>query len=169
MGKVTTVLDIIKDNYSRVKGNDAVMWRTTEMLSDAVLPMAETHPKEYWQLIKDLYCTMAGPHSNEDFAEWQVSEMFHKDKIGTVHKGEHWSVNQTTQIYEQIKNKIPNTYNKYDWYVVMNMKYHDYICMLKEWFPEADESHITPKVVDMSVSYLADSDSEDGKIWNYLN
>lgn len=168
MGKMT-VYDLVKENYAKVKSSDSVMWQTTQLLSDAVLPMMDTNPEHYWKLIKDLYCTMVGPHYNEDFAEWQVSEMHHKDKSGTVHKGEYWSIAQTTPIFENIRSRIPNTYNKYDFYVVMNMMYHDYGCMIKEWYPELDGDGLAKRCIDMSIAYLADADSEDGKIWNYLN
>lgn len=168
MGKVT-IYDVIRDNYAKVKNNDSIMWETTKMVSDALGPMMDSDPEKYWKLIKDMYAVMCGDHFNENFAEWEVSEMYHKDKQGAMHKGQHWSIDQTDSVFEKMRSKFSNTYNKYDWYVTMNMMYHDNYCMYKEWWPDAAEDVLTLKIAESSANYLADIDAEDGKIWRYLN
>lgn len=61
---------------------------------------------------------MYGPHFNEECALKAVSKMENED--GSC--GEHWSLEETTSIANQYGiNLKGEKYNKYDWYVALNM------------------------------------------------
>ena len=84
-----TVYDLVK-KYGKGKG-EAVMWESTRMMSDALKPMKETHPDEYWKLIKEMYALMCGPHFDEDFGRWQIGQMHFTDKMGKIHHAPFWT------------------------------------------------------------------------------
>lgn len=66
---------------------------------------------------------MYGPHFTEECAMKVVAKMENED--GTT--GQHWTINDTTTVANQYGISFnPRKYNKYDWYVAMNMVYSDY-------------------------------------------
>ena len=73
------------------------------------------------------------------------------------------------EVFETIKNKIPSTYNCWDFYVTLNMIKSDNYCMLKDWFP--NEEDLDNKFIDMAINFLNDIDYENNKckIWTYFN
>lgn len=67
---------------------------------------------------------MYGPHFNEECALKAVSKMENEDGS----RGEHWSLEETTSIANQYGiNLKGEKYNKYDWYVALNMIRSDYL------------------------------------------
>lgn len=63
-----------------------------------------------------------GPHFNEEHARKAVSKMENED--GT--RGPHWSVEETTALASQYGINLGNRFNRYDWFVALNMVYSDY-------------------------------------------
>lgn len=165
-----TIYEIIKENYQKVKSDDKTMWATVKLVSDALKPMKETDPEEYWMLVKDVYAEICGWHFNEMFAEWQIEQMRYKDRNGMAHKAPHWTKEQRHLAYESIKSKLKNpNYNVWDFGVTLEMMYSDNICLLKEWFPNATEQELETKVVESALNYLNDDDDLEGKIWGRFN
>ena len=78
-----SIYDLVK-KYGKGKG-ETVMWDATRMMSDALKPMKETDPDHYWHLVKQMYALMNGPHFDEDFGRWQISQMHFTDKAGKQH------------------------------------------------------------------------------------
>lgn len=164
-----TIYDITKENYAKAKGDDNKMWNSTKLLSDTICTNCNMSENDYWRLLKKYYSIMAGEHFNKDFAEWQVSQMWYKDKEGKEHRGAHWTLDQTNEVYEKVKSKLPSDYNNYDFYVTANMIYSDNICMYKTWWADASNDVLDGKVIDATINWLSDSDAEKGKIWRYFN
>lgn len=161
--------DLIKQ-YGTGKG-EAVMWAATKRVSEYLEGLKEKEPERYWVLIKETYEDMCGPHFNEEFAKWQIEQMYFKDMNGEVHYAPNWSAQQYRNSFEMHKHKIRNKmYNCWDWAVAVEMEYTDNHCMLKRWFPDATEEDIKAKAMEMAVNFLNDDDDEeDGRIWNYFN
>lgn len=68
---------------------------------------------------------MYGPHFNEEQALKAVSKMENEDGS----RGEHWSLEEATSIANQYGiNLKSEKFNKYDWYVALNMVRSDGIC-----------------------------------------
>lgn len=65
-----------------------------------------------------------GPHFNEEHARKAVSKMENED--GT--RGPHWSVEETTALASQYGINLGSRFNRYDWFVALNMVYSDYYC-----------------------------------------
>lgn len=106
------------------------------------------------------YEHMYGPHFNEEYALMAVKHMVNED--GT--KGAHWSIEQTTQVAQQYGISL-NTgkYNKYDWFVTMNMFYSDYYRAVIAMTNSDNVKHY----VDLSKAWLEDKDVDEGKMWYY--
>lgn len=73
-----------------------------------------------------------GPHFNEEHARKAVSKMENED--GT--RGPHWSVEETTALASQYGINLGSRFNRYDWFVALNMVYSDYY---KEAIAKCDE------------------------------
>jgi hypothetical protein len=62
-----------------------------------------------------------GPHFNEEHARKAVSKMENED--GT--RGPHWSVEETTALASQYGINLGSRFNRYDWFVALNMVYSE--------------------------------------------
>lgn len=78
-----------------------------------------------------------GPHFNEEHARKAVSKMENED--GT--RGPHWSIEETTTLANQYGISLGNRFNRYDWFVALNMVYSDYYTykQRKEAIAKCDE------------------------------
>lgn len=97
---------------------------------------------------------MPRPHLTHDEAEEWCDSMVNAD--GT--KGAHWTMEQT----EQVASQRGITYDKTDFWAIMNMMYSDFCKIAK------NHSVDTPGFyADMAKAFLEDSDAVDGKAYAY--
>lgn len=115
------------------------------LLDDFMRELEEEDEPRYKRLLMGLYCRVYGKHLNNELAHKWVSEMENKD--GT--RGEHWSIEQTSQ--------YAGSYDKYDWYAVMNMMYSDYY----------NQRFDTGVYVELAKDWISDKDVGDGKTLKY--
>lgn len=98
---------------------------------------------------------MYGPHFNEECALKAVSKMENEDGS----RGEHWSLEETTSIANQYGiNLKGEKYNKYDWYVALNMIRSDYY---RAVVTMTSSDHIK-YFVELAKAWLNDKDIEVG-------
>lgn len=96
-----------------------------------------------------------GPHFNEEHARKAVSKMENED--GT--RGPHWSVEETTTLASQYGINLGSRFNRYDWFVALNMVYSDYykviISMTKDNYgiPVLRTNYVTTDTTTTSVTY----------------
>lgn len=84
---------------------------------------------------------MYGPHFNEECALKAVSKMENEDGS----RGEHWSLEETTSIANQYGiNLKGEKYNKYDWYVALNMIRSDYYRAVVTILQNANKGNMDP-------------------------
>lgn len=69
-----------------------------------------------------------GPHFNEEYARKAVMKMENED--GT--RGPHWSLEETTTLASQYGIALGSKFNRYDWFVALNMVYSDILQKLSE-------------------------------------
>lgn len=150
------------EKYGKGKG-ETVMWETTRLVSDFIKPMKEVNKKEYWNLMREVYCLMSGAHYNECFAREDVSKMYHKNSKGETIKGEHWNINQVTAAIKGMN--IPSVANIWDVYVALNANWHDKEVLFTEWFNELADKRIIEDAINF---YFHDEDAGEGKIWYYM-
>lgn len=65
-----------------------------------------------------------GPHFNEEYARKAVMKMENED--GT--RGPHWSLEETTTLASQYGIALGSKFNRYDWFVALNMVYSEAKC-----------------------------------------
>ena len=144
--------------------DDKVMWLSIAKVDELLEKMRAAHPEVYAAFINDTINLYYDKHFDEMLAEMVVDKMYHCEKSGSdkrkVH-GEHYSVDYARKVRADYRD-MP--YNEWDWYVLLNMTYHDNICMLMEWWPN-EESYNT-KVIAMAVNYLTDDDATETKLWD---
>lgn len=100
-----------------------------------------------------------GPHFNEEHARKAVMKMENED--GT--RGPHWSIEETTTLASQYGISLTGKYNRYDWYVALNMVYSDYYRVIMN----ITGSNNTKHYVEFAKAWLNDKDIDEGKMWHY--
>ena len=68
-----------------------------------------------------------GPHFDDEHARKAVSKMENEDGS----KGQHWSLEETSALANQYGIRFDDKFNKYDWYVALNMVYSDQLTATK--------------------------------------
>ena len=100
-----------------------------------------------------------GPHFNEEHARKAVSKMENED--GT--RGPHWSIEETTTLANQYGISLGNRFNRYDWFVALNMVYSDYYKVIIRM----TNSNSTKHFVELAKAWINDKDIDEGKMWYY--
>lgn len=100
-----------------------------------------------------------GPHFSEEKARKAVSKMENED--GSV--GPHWSIEETSALANQHSVRLDERFNKYDWYVALNMIYSDYYQVIVS----LTNSNNTKHFVEFAKAWLNDKDIDEGKMWYY--
>lgn len=104
---------------------------------------------------------MYGPHFNEECAMYAVQKMQNED--GT--KGQHWSLEEAVALANQHGVDVHGgKFNKYDWYVALNMIYSDFYKVIMT----LAGTNRTKFFVDFAKAWLQDKDVEEGKMWYYF-
>lgn len=85
-----------------------------------------------------------GPHFNEEYARKAVMKMENED--GT--RGPHWSLEETTTLASQYGIALGSKFNRYDWFVALNMVYSDYYRVIKNIIKQAS-SMVPPPMKQM--------------------
>lgn len=100
-----------------------------------------------------------GPHFDEEMARKAVSKMEKEDGS----RGQHWSIEETTSLANQHGIRMDEKFNKYDWYVALNMVYSDYYRVVVNMTNSNNPKHF----VELAKAWLCDKDIEEGKMWYY--
>lgn len=161
--------DMVKANYNKLRNDEGVMWNSIEMWDKHLEAMREHHPDKYWEIMRTTHELMYGKHFDKMYAEWEVAQMHHTDDSGKVHKGEHWSLDQTNGVFSKYRSKIPSEYNEYDFYVALNAHYHDTVCVASRHF--GSEDAVSAYIIDEAVAvWLMDEDwPHPDKVWVYFS
>ena len=92
----------------------------------------------------------------------------HKSKDGKVHRGEHWTYEQTTEVMQSYKSKLPAEITAGDFYVALNAEWHDYICWAMEHYESEDEADNAIIEMAMRFWFLDDDWGDNAKVWEYF-
>ena len=104
---------------------------------------------------------MYGPHFNEAMAMKAISKMQNED--GTI--GQHWSLPETTQLANRYGISLSTErFNKYDWFVALNMVYSDYCAIIRN----IQINDPTKFFVELAKYWIKDKDVDEGKMWYYF-
>ena len=157
---------MVEEARKRGLSTEKVMWDSVDEV-DAMLCMLEKeHPELYWRFIKRSHKAIFGPHYNEDFGEWRISQMHYRDKNGMEHRSPHWYKEDYKKVYEAYKSRLKNPkYTCWDMAVTLEMLFSDNICLYRGWWPQATQDQLEEKVLEAAINYLNDDDDLEGKIW----
>ena len=160
--------ELIKSSVDNNRGDINKMWKSVELADEVFEEMREEHPERYWRLMRDTHELFYGKHFDREYAEWEVEQMHHKSKDGKVHRGEHWTMEQTTGVMQSYKAKLPAEVTPGDFYVALNTEWHDYICWAMEHYP--NEGEADNAIIEMAVRFwFMDDDWESvDKVWVYF-
>lgn len=100
-----------------------------------------------------------GPHFDDEHARKAVSKMENEDGS----KGQHWSLEETSALANQYGIRFDDKFNKYDWYVALNMVYSDYYRVIVNMTGSNNAKYF----VELAKAWLCDKDIDEGKMWYY--
>ena len=100
-----------------------------------------------------------GPRFDEEHARKAVSKMENEDGS----RGQHWSVEETSALANQYGIRFDSKFNKYDWYVALNMVYSDYYKVIVNMTGSNNSKYF----VELAKAWLSDKDIDEGKMWYY--
>lgn len=102
-----------------------------------------------------------GPHFNEECAEKAVKKMENEDGS----KGPRWSIEEAERVAVQFGvNLKGEKFNKYDWFVALNMIRSDFYRAVVNMTGNDNVKHF----VELTKAWLNDKDIEEGKMWFYF-
>lgn len=102
-----------------------------------------------------------GPHFNEECAIKAVKKMENEDGS----KGPRWSVEEAERVAQQYGVNIKGEkFNKYDWFVALNMIRSDFYRAVVNMTGSDNVKHF----VELTKAWLNDKDIEEGKMWFYF-
>lgn len=110
------------------------------------------HNKKEFELYEQTY----GPHFNEKYALKAVSKMENEDGS----KGAYWDLQQTTSVAKQYNIDLNVSFNKYDWFVALNMVRSDYY----KFIVNLTNSDNVKYFVELAKAWLNDKDITEGKM-----
>lgn len=110
---------------------------------------------EYYKETKDF------GHFNEPYAKYIVSSLHHTEN-GRKLVGEKFNMNKAKEVCERYKNFLPYDTTPCDVYVAINIQYHDYCKLFKEWFG----NNMEQKIIESAISHWFGNN--DYKLWNYI-
>lgn len=133
------------DYAEAVKGHPDKEYKLHETVSVFLERIKKMMPHDFYCLIYKIHCLTYGPHFDETLA---------KSAVCDLKCGEHWTMDQTNNVADQ-----HGIACKPDFYYTMNMLYskHHHIF--------GDD---TNTYVKMAISYMNNTDAEDGepfRIW----
>lgn len=96
-----------------------------------------------------------GPHFNEEYARKAVMKMENED--GT--RGPHWSLEETTTLASQYGIALGSKFNRYDWFVALNMVYSDYYRVIMNITGSKDKQEIVNILRNQYNTYKARKES----------
>lgn len=162
-----TLYDITKRMSAGM--GESMMWDTVKVVSEAI--DASMSEKDKAALMSKIYGMLSGGHFDEDHAMEAVSKMYYIDKDGAKRHAPYWTIPQVMEIYESVKDEIPEAYNEWDFFVTFQMVASDHWCLIHKWWPGITPEDFAEKITELTVNWLSDEDNPYGeqKIWGYLH
>lgn len=160
--------NIIRESFAKFKGDESVMWASIKLVNNTLQKIKEENPSLYWGFMRDAHEIMQGKHYNEAYAEWEVEQMHHKSPDGSIHRGEHWTKEQTNNVMMKYKAMLPAEITPCDFYVALNSQWHDYICWAKARFESDKEAE--EAIIEGAVAFWFKDDDwpAHDKVWCYF-
>ena len=125
----------------------------------------ENNPDLYWRVKSEEHAESFGDHYDEDFARYDVESMYHILADGTKRRGEHFTPEQAKEVMDRYAKELDKKVTMWDFYVAINMWWHD-LCYN---YKDRDKENYEEQIIDDAVTWsFFDDDAQDGKIWRYM-
>ena len=131
------------------------MQELCDMLADIIYSTKESHPELYEKYKMKLYVMAYGKVLTKEMAEEIVEDM--------EPDGEHWTMEQTTNVKNQYGLK---NISDVDFYVVMNKSYNDNKDTVTKF--AVDENQQLEMYVSLTKDFIEDMDAKEGKVFTYF-
>lgn len=138
----------MKEYWKYLQGDEKKTKQFFDAVIEAVEDMKNKDKFAYYSSYFTIHESIFGKHFSEELVKKAVGDMVNAD--GT--KGEHWTLQQTNSLLTSNN----ATYDKYDFYYVMNMLYSDFSGVLGT---EA------PTYFKLAKAYLDDPDASKDKAY----
>lgn len=136
-----TYSDMIASAKKAGAFDEKVMWRSIADVEQLLNGIKEHHPDKYWSFMRRQYGLLHNGHYGEDFALYDISQMYYTDKDNKKHNEPHWSCDEAQSV-------MPNGLNKWDWWVALSATHSDLCNILSDediikvafqfWFKDED-------------------------------
>lgn len=150
---------MIQEAQAKGLASEKTMWQSVESVDALLIKIKEESPTLYWDFIRREHAILYNNHYSEEFAEYDVTRLYYKDKEGKEHTGAHWTREQVKSATASLS--FPAGTTECDKYVAFNVMYSD-IC---KYFDDAE-------VLKAGFAFFfddADFDYATGaKIWHYM-
>lgn len=159
----------IMSNYNLGSIPSSIIIEAMEELHPIFDNIEKQDTTNFWKAMRGFHEKLVGPHFDETYAKYQVDNMYHTERNGTVCKGEIYSISEAKKVYEKYIKPINSTYTCWDIYVALNAQYHDYAKMYKSWYGNITDEDLNNKIISSAVTFwFKDEDAGCGKVWNYF-
>lgn len=149
---------------AKAKGltSEKKMWDSIESLGNSLLAVKAENPDLYWKIMRTQHGIMFNKHYSEEFAKYDVDEIFYTDADGKEHEGAYWTVDE---IKEAIKSfNLPNGTTIWDCYVAFNACKADFC----KKFQDEDVMKIAYLFFFKDEDWDDEEDDSPTKIWDYM-
>lgn len=134
--------------WQALENNPTLQKQFFDAVMKSIGEMRYNNKDAYVKAMLTVHESIFGKHFNETLAKKAVEEMDNVDGS----KGEHWTLAQTNQLLTAQK----LSFNKYDFYYLMNMLHSDFSKVLGE------DSKI---YLNMAKAYIDDPDAKESKVY----
>lgn len=144
---------------ARKSGNwsEKIMLDSVDSIADLLECVKKADKEAYWQFLREQAGIMNGCHYDNEWAEYDVSQIAYTDKEGKKHTGAYWTCEQVEEATKAMS--FPAGTTKYDKWVAFNLAKSDFC-------KKFDDAQI------LQIGYLfffADEDwGSNSKVWQYV-
>lgn len=105
---------------AKAKGvaNEQTMWQSIESIEVLLHKMKEAHPALYWEFIHEQHKALYKGHYDEEFAEWELTNVYYINKSGEKTNRPYWTVEQIEEATKGFN--YPSGTTKWDKWVAHN-------------------------------------------------
>ena len=140
--------------------SEKMMWDSIDDVEEMLCALKKEHPHKYWKFIRKTHGLLYKGHYTEEFARYDVEQIYYTNRKGEKKEGEYWSVEQVVEAMKPYP--LPSGVNKWDLYVAANILRSD-LCK------DFDDEQVLKATYAF---FFKDEDwTQDGsstKIWDYM-
>lgn len=152
-----TIEQMIKTAQKEGYASENTMWASVKYLEK----IKDENKHLYWQMAREMHNMIYGGHYSEDFAMYDVSQIFYLDKDDNKVYGPHWTVSQIEDVTKSVA--FPKSTNKWDKYVAYNVLWSD----LRGVLNDEEILRAVPAFFFKDPDYGAGENTT--KLWTYMN